>query len=78
MVAESKSDNHFKKQNGGSNMADQKFENCSIFIKMSIFKFLGVLNPNLKTELQIPDGGSNIADHQFKNNSIFFIFDPLY
>ena len=33
-------------------MADEKFENCCFFIEISISRFLGVLNPNLKTELQ--------------------------
>ena len=43
-------------------MADQKFKNSCIFIKMSMLTFLRVLNSNLKTELQNQDGGSNIAD----------------
>ena len=42
-------------------MVDQKFENCCIFIKMSAFKFLEVLNQ---------DGGSNRADQKFENSSI--------
>ena len=32
-------------------MADQKLANC-IFIKLSILKFLGLLNPNLITKFQ--------------------------
>ena len=53
-------------------MADQKFVNCCIFMKMSILMFLQVLSSNLKTELQ-----NSSWRIQYSSSNIFKSFDFL-